>query len=725
MLVVVLLSCASAPVLYGQGHTEIQIRGQEVRYTSGKVVYVEALAGGCWVGRSWTAEGHAEGPSKPWDDEAFGIRLKDTPTPQTIPGKSLSRGWEWVSASELPRTERGARHAVVELSNSIMPITLKVHTILDGTPVLTRWVEIRNDASKPVALTEVFPWSGRLWSGKAPIALGHSIRREVHFDMGGFEGSFGWTALRPGTNGIENDRGLTWEDPYFILRNDSRGEYFFGQLAWPVNYLMEFQKGDGLTFKIGPTSVNALRVIGPNETIATPAVHLGYVKGDFDDAVQAMHDHVRRSVLPARKPGRSYLIEYLFPEDQEFTVVRGHAYNEVSVRKAFDVAAAAGVELVIVDGPTWCSSYGNWLMPDPERFPHGLDPLRMYAHKKGLLFGLYAEPEGGRDAFCSIEGETCIGGWDESQVFRQHPDWFFQPMRGSILNLSIPEAAAYLEAEISRIIDHYLLDLYRHDFNGIERGQGSETVRGGFIENDYWRHYEAFYGISRRLREKYPNLILQQASSGGARSDLATVAHWQEHMSSDLAWHPDIYQMQSGFSVFLPPEIIVFPHGMAGPDQPDRTTMLRGAYCLGNTPMIFNGMLPKSLEEFKREDREGFLHYANLYKTFIRPMLATTRVYHHAPVNATGGVATGNWLAMEFTSPDRTKGWATIIRLSKTETGDYLFTPKGLASGKRYRITFDNSGETRAVEGDALMRDGVAVRPTPSVASELLLFEVL
>ena len=50
--------------------------------------------------------------------------------------------------------------------------------------------------------------------------------------------------------------------------------------------------------------------------------------------MQAMHDHIRRSVLPARKPGRSYLIEYLFPEDQGFTVVRGHAYNEENVKKA-------------------------------------------------------------------------------------------------------------------------------------------------------------------------------------------------------------------------------------------------------------------------------------------------------------------------------------------------------------------------------------------------------
>jgi hypothetical protein len=276
-----IFSCASALVSYGQGHTDIQIKGQEVRYASDKTVYVEAFVKDRWVGRYWNAEGRMEGPREPWDDDAFGIRIKDTPSPATTPGTLLSTGWQWVSASELPKTERGARHAVVELSNTLLPIKLKIHTVLDGTPILTRWLEITNNAPKPVALTELFPWSGRLWAKDAPIALGHSIRREVHFDMGGFEGLFSWTQLRRVTNGIENDRGLTWEDPYFILRNDARGEYVFGHLAWPVNYRMEFRKANGLTFKIGPTSVNALRVIEPNETIATPAVHLGYVKGNF------------------------------------------------------------------------------------------------------------------------------------------------------------------------------------------------------------------------------------------------------------------------------------------------------------------------------------------------------------------------------------------------------------------------------------------------------------
>ena len=51
----------------------------EVRFTSGKTIYVEGLVGEQWVGRSWSADGHVKTPS--WESAlpAFEIELKDDP----------------------------------------------------------------------------------------------------------------------------------------------------------------------------------------------------------------------------------------------------------------------------------------------------------------------------------------------------------------------------------------------------------------------------------------------------------------------------------------------------------------------------------------------------------------------------------------------------------------------------------------------------------------------
>lgn len=415
------------------------------------------------------------------------------------------------------------------------------------------------------------------------------------------------------------------------------------------------------------------------------------------------------------------MIQYLIPEDWPMTVYRGENYNEANMKKCMDVAAAAGMEVFILDGPMWGSTYGDWLTPSKERFPHGLQPLVDYAHEKGLLFGLYVEPEGGRGGYCSAEGGACIADWRQSQVYQEHPDWFVQPR--SILNLSIPAAGAYFDSELSKIVDHYHIDLYRHDFNSPFRGRGSETLRDGFLESDYWRHYHAFYAAFKDLHRRYPDLILQQASGGGSRLELDTVSVFDEHFTSDRATYPFMYRMLSGLSVYLPPEILVGSNGMALPkDLPDLDTILRGAYALGTTPVIFNGILPRSVEQFKRGVREKFRHYAQLYKTFIRPLLPNCKVFHLAPVNATGGVESGQWLAMDFMAPDKKKGWAIVIRLKPVTQTTYVLKPKGLDQTKKYEVTFDNTGKTSEVDAVSMMTAGVQIHLEKGQASELLLF---
>jgi len=727
------LALLSAVGISVASEINVTVTGEhEVRYTSGKAIYVEALVGDRWIGKFWNIEGRSERiPLGTSIEDAFEVRIQDVPQTEDR-GRVVSQGWRWVGASEHPETRRGASLFVVELANSTVPIRVKIHTWLDGTPVLTRWLEITNTGNLSVALTELCPWSGPLWSKHAAVSLGHSLRREVPW-----EGWFGWSRLTsgpnvtavvpPGPRIIRNDTDRLWDDPYFILRNESDGEYFFGELGWPADYEMEFDTDDGLSFKIGPVATQALRVIAPDETITTPAVHLGYVKGDFDAAVQAMHEHIRRSVFPSLPSQRAYRIQYLMPEDWPISAYRGEAYNETNMKKCMDVAAALGMEVFILDGPNWGSAYGNWLVPDHKRFPNGLAPLVEYAHQKGLLFGLYVEPEGGRDGGTpTLDPRDAIGGWKQSKVYQEHPDWF----DSKNLNLAIPAAAAYFESTVSELVGFHKLDLYRHDQNGIvfyPPGPGSgQTIRDRrFIESNYWRHYEALYSSFHRIHQKYPDLILQQAAAGNFRRDLDTAGAFHEQFTSDRATMPYVYRMLSGLSVFLPPETLVNSNGMARPqDLPDLDTTLRGAFAAGNTPMVFNALLPSRTDDLTAEFRQKFLHYADLYKTFMRPLLPTCKVYHLGPVNESGAVESGNWFAMEFTDPGGEKGWATIIRLAKSEPGPYVFKPKGLNAHRNYRVTFDNAGTTEVINGSHLMETGLTIQPGAERASELMLFTI-
>jgi len=679
---------------FEEGYTDIavcSIPEHEIRFTSGKTICVEGLVEERWSGRYWSADGRINVPYERWAGDAFQLEINK---------ELLSTGWTLVSASEEGKTERGARHFVVTLSNKMRPITVKAHTLLDGTPVLTRWLEITNTNDLPVALTAVFPWSGRLWPGQA-FTLGYFTR----FDWA-YEGWFDWKPLPEGTTTVKCDKGESWDDPFFIVRNDAIGEYFIGHLAWSANWDMEFQRDStGLSFKIGPSAAAALRVIAPGETIRTPAVHLGHISGDLDSAVQAMHKHLRRFVLPTRKPERSYLIQYLVPADQGYYT----PFNEESAMRCVDVAVAIGAELFILDFGWWDVTC-DWF-PSATRFPRGLEPLIDYVRQKGMRFGLYVETEGGR------------GNVEESKVTREHSDWI-GPKK--IINLAIPEAAAWVEGEICRLVEQYDLDLYRLDYNPGFTFEFVETPRDGFVENNYWRYYEAFYSMYERIHAKYPDLILQQAAAGGARNDLGTVSRFHEPYLTDGLWMPREFQVYSGLTLGLPPEIFVILHGADGGVGVGKIqnldTVLRMTFSL-STPQIFVGTAAPSVEELSPERRAGFLHYGKIYKDFIRPLLPTCKVYHHAPVSSRGGVESSCWFAMEFAAPDRTKGWATIVRLGKDEADTYLFKPGGLSPGKAYQVTFDSIGTTVTVDGLRLTQEGLKIRLESVGSSELLLLE--
>jgi len=717
-----MLYWSSIYIAAGEGYRDIAVQDEpipQVQFASGETLYVEGLLEGRWAGRYWTADGRLPWPFDLRAEDAFLIEVKTEPTAM---GEVLSKGWKFKSAEELPATERGADHFVVELSRESPSLGVKVHTLVDGTPVLVRWLEIENASDKPVALTRVQPWTTRIYAhtyarnylsadDAAPFALGYFTK-----DEWGWEGWFDWKALPAGRTEVECDKGQGFDDPFFILQNRATGEYFIGHLAWSANWKMEFEYKkvrdpglDSLRFGVGPAADSTLRVIAPGETIVTPQMHLGMVAGDLDSAVQTMHDHLRDTVLPTRKPERSHLIQYLVPADQGYPRESEKGFTEEVAFRNIDLAAAIGAELFTLDAGWWDVPL-DW-QPSTQRFPNGLKPIVDYVHEKGMLFGLYSEIEGGR------------GSIEESKVYQEHPEWFGAK---NVVKLSIPEAAEWVESEAIRLIEEYDLDLFRLDYNPVYTYEGPETPRDGFMENNYWRYYEAFYGIFERIHKKYPDLILQQCSAGGARNDLGAASRFHEDYLTDGLWIPNVLRSYCGQTLGLPPESFVIAFGAYGQPTTGRPgnldTHLRSTFSL-STPLFFAGMVGPDVERMAPERLEKHRRYAGIYKEFIRPLLPACRMYHHAPVSSRGGVDSSGWFAVEFAAPDRSKGWATVVRIGESDTDTCLFKPSGLDMGKTYRVRFDAADASLTLSGLEMVRDGLPVRLKSLASSELLLFE--
>ena len=108
----------------------------------------------------------------------------------------------------------------------------------------------------------------------------------------------------------------------------------------------------------------------------------------------------------------------------------------------------------------WETAVGDWLRPDEEKFPGGLEPIVSDIHERGFLAGLWLAP-----FVCQ----------KNSRIFREHPDWLLmhegKPWYcGSnwggfyALDIDNPGFRCYLEDVFDRVLNVWGFELVKLDF---------------------------------------------------------------------------------------------------------------------------------------------------------------------------------------------------------------------------------------------------------------------
>ncbi len=192
-------------------------------YRTAWAVYEESLIHGRFVSRGWNGAGFVNfydgriAPKELGHHHAFWLE---------IDGQLLATDWRW-GGCETAETA-GGRHSVVTLTHAVRPVTVRVHTQLDGTAILVRWLEITNTNDRSAALSAAFPISGGLqrtlrWrapldgAGRALYSLGYFENAEW-----GTEGNFQWHDLPSGVFRFEGRyRRHRHRHPLFVVRNNA------------------------------------------------------------------------------------------------------------------------------------------------------------------------------------------------------------------------------------------------------------------------------------------------------------------------------------------------------------------------------------------------------------------------------------------------------------------------------------------------------------------------
>lgn len=688
-------------------------------YRSGLAVREETLLDGVLVSSGHNGAGY---PLNVLSSFPSRLNPRDFSEPSAfnieIDGQSIDYRLEFVNFETVG--SEASTECILTLRSGIKPVTLRIHTALDGTQMFTRCIEITNNSDKAMSLSRLSIISGGIEAFDRRMLTNHSI--DELYSVGYFtndqwakEGEFAWKALTPDTLSIDTRFGRDrFRHPIIFIRNNITGTIYTCQTGWSggcrfsVDYNANEERSfSALSFKAEITSYKPITVIPAGETFSTPEVHFGIVCGSLDDAVNDMHSHIRKSVLN-------------MPETDPAACLVGAgmgAEHTMSVEDSKDFMrqfASLGAEVFIIDAGWECppdrqtewGEFNGMNIPNPERYPNGLGELSDYCHSLGMKFGLWVDIE----TFGKL-----------SDKINEHPDWpgsdIFGNQSRNYIDMSRPEIAEWAENELARIIIDYKLDLLRVDHNVSYRDYFAIRDAGtGIPECVSVRHINNVYKMYNNLKKRFPDVIFENCAGGGARTDLGMMKNFNHTWVSDCQRAPRSVMITNGMTLALPPERVdrLFAgmgcHEFCSLDMQMRNTML--------THMTLNVIAPVGAE-LNTAQAEFVRHSVDVYKSFIRGFLPEAKVFHHTPEaakNPDGGCV------LEIASPDCRKGAIGVFSFPCGKT-DFDVIPKGIDTSLNYKITLDNSGASFTVSGYELMTRGLKIKLTSALSSELILLE--
>jgi len=181
-----------------------------------------------------------------------------------------------------------------------------------------------------------------------------------------------------------------------------------------------------------------------------------------------------------------------------------------------DKAAEAGAEYYCMDAGWyadgfWWDTVGEW-QPVPWRFPNGIKEVFDYIKSKGMVPGIWLEIES-MGVNCPI-----LDQFTDDCFFMRHGRRVIDHGRYQ-LDFRNEKVRKFATGVVDRVVNEYGVGYIKFDYN-IEGGLGTEVDADSFGDG-LLEYNRAFLRWLDEVLAKYPNLIMENCSSGGMRMDYA------------------------------------------------------------------------------------------------------------------------------------------------------------------------------------------------------------
>jgi len=480
--------------------------------------------------------------------------------------------------------------------------------------------------------------------------------------------------------------------PFFNLQWSNGG--LVGAIGWSGQWALHVERDEksGLTLRAGQQTTHL--TLHPGESIRTPRILLVHWQGTDYLRGQNLFRQVMLDHYTMRVNG-----EIAVPPMAQmtwFTFNVGNDVTESNQLAYMQGMSKTGIEAFWMDAGWfeggWPAGAGSWV-PKKTAFPQGLKPIGDGAHKLGMRFVLWFEPE-------RVTANSLIA--------KAHPEWVMhhpgEVEWGALFNLGNPDARKAMTSQLSQCIGDWGVDVFRNDFNidPLPFWKAADAPdRQGMAEI---RYIEGLYAMWDELRALHPSLTIDNCASGGRRIDLETTSRsyplWQSDTQCGGKPAPVGDQVQNaGLSLYVP----LHAAGVWGFDPYNFRSVVTAGCSV--CPDISAPAIHEAATKMIAEAKTLRPYYLGDYY----PLMA---------INADDQF----WCAWQYDRPDLGQGFVMCFRREHSPFSSADLGLHGLEPESRYCLTNGDDHTTQTLTG-AELASHFAIHIAKSSGSVLFTYE--
>lgn len=415
------------------------------------------------------------------------------------------------------------------------------YRIFPNCDIIEKSVTVKNESENDIEFARLF--SAEL-----------SLPSKEEYIISNTNGAWGgecietYEKLSAGSLVFESKKGISGHNnsPYFIAyqnANEKIGDVYFASLAYSGNFKVIANRDlySNTRVLLGMNDFDFSYVLKGGESFTTPCVYAGNTQG-LGEMSRQMNSFAIKYLLPRQFADKELPVLYNSWEATEFDV---SASGQLKLAK---IASQLGVELFVMDDGWFGkrnndrAGLGDWYV-NKDKFPNGLNELIDGVNELGMDFGIWVEPEMVNP---------------DSDLYARHPEWTYhydtrvksELRHQLVLNMTRQDVQNYVFDCLDKLLSEHNIKYIKWDMNRPFSESGAENL--ACPQMLYYLHTKAVYDIVDRLKAKHPHVAFEACASGGGRTDLGALSHFDQCWTSDNTDGIDRMTIQHGFSLLRP-----------------------------------------------------------------------------------------------------------------------------------------------------------------------------